>query len=215
MQKRGFEDFGSFFGRVWWRKCVPDCLDDRECCPSYRTGAGFWSQTNLAVSALWHKMKVLDPPESVVEELQRKLIDFFWDGQHWKKSAVLIPIQKRGQGLMDIKNRIKTFRLQAAERLLCAEPCRADTARAVLRKIHVFKYDVHLFLIKLVNMDLKNVSPLNKVVLRAWTSVFKVKRVLSNIGLWRENEPLFNKPLIPAQALEPRSIQNVMARANC
>jgi len=29
---------------------------------------------NLAVSALWHKMKVLDPPESVVEELQRKLI---------------------------------------------------------------------------------------------------------------------------------------------
>lgn len=77
-------------------------------------------------------MNVLDPPECVVEELQRKLVDFFWDGQHWKKSAVLfLPTQEGGQGLMDIKNRIKTFRLQAAQRLLYAEPCWADTARAV------------------------------------------------------------------------------------
>ncbi len=33
---------------------------------------------NLAASALWHKMNVMDPPESVVKELQKKLIDFFW-----------------------------------------------------------------------------------------------------------------------------------------
>lgn len=169
---------------------------------------------NLAASALWHKMNVLDPPESVVEELQRKLVDFFWDGQHWKKSAVLfLPIQEGGQGLIDIKNRIKTFRLQAAQRLLYAEPCWADTAHAVLRKMNIFKYDVQLFLIKVANMDLRNVSPFYKAVLRAWT--FKVKRVLSNIGLWTENEPLFNNPLIPATALESRSIQNVMARAGC
>lgn len=34
---------------------------------------------NLAASALWHKMNVLGPRESVVQELQ-KLIDFFWAG---------------------------------------------------------------------------------------------------------------------------------------
>ncbi len=110
---------------------------------------------------------------------------------------------------MDIGKRIKTFRLQAAQRLLYAEPCWADTACAD------FKYDVQLFLIKLTNMDLRSVSPFCKTVLRAWTLFFKVKRDLSNSGLWIETEPLFNKPLIPLQVLESRSIHNVTARAGC
>jgi len=32
---------------------------------------------NLAASALWHKMNVLDPPDDIIRELQRRLEDFF------------------------------------------------------------------------------------------------------------------------------------------
>ncbi len=109
----------------------------------------------------------------------------------------------------------KDFQTSSSSRLLYAEPCWADAACAVLKKMNDFKYDVQLFLIKLADMDLRDVSPFYKTVLRAWTSFFKVKRDLSNIGLWTENEPLFNNPMIPVQALESRSIQNVMARVGC
>lgn len=76
-----------------------------------------------------------------------------------------------------------------------------------------FKYDVQLFLIELTNMDLRVVSPFYKTVLRAWTLFFKVKRDLSNIGLWIETKPLFNNPLIPVQTLES-SLSSVFSTAS-
>ncbi len=88
-----------------WRRCVAGCLSGHECYHSYPIGEEFWSQI---ASALWHKMNVLDPPDDIVHELQRRLVNFFWTGQHWTKAAVLfLPINEGGQGLIDIKSRIK------------------------------------------------------------------------------------------------------------
>ncbi len=68
---------------------------------------------NLVASTLWHKLMVLQPPVGLIEEIQRKLVSFFWSGQHWIRSAALfLPVQEGGQGLVDIKARIMTFRLQ-------------------------------------------------------------------------------------------------------
>lgn len=171
---------------------------------------------NLAALALWHKMNVLDQPDDIVHELQRRLVDFFWTGQHWTKAAILfLPVNEGGQGLIDIKSRIKTFRLQAAQKLLYSNRCWTDTAKTLLHKVDVFKYDLHLFLINLTEMDLKDTSAFYKTMLRTWTSDFQVKRDLSYSESWINKEPLFNNPLLQVKVLNSKSLQKAMARAGC
>ncbi len=171
---------------------------------------------NLAASALWHKMNVLDPPDDIVHELQRRLVKKFWTGQHWTKAAVLfLPVNEGGQGLIDIKSRIKTFRLQAAQKLLYSNRCWTDTAKKLLHKVDVFKYDVHLFLIKLTEMDLKETSAFYKTMLRTWSSNFQLKRDLPYSESWINEEPLFHNPLLQVKVLNSKSLQKVMARAGC
>lgn len=58
---------------------------------------------NLVASALWHKLAVLPPPQGLIAEIQKAVVNFFWLGLHWLKSAVLyLPIQEGVQGLVDI-----------------------------------------------------------------------------------------------------------------
>lgn len=74
---------------------------------------------NLAASVLWHRTVVMEPPDELISNLQRTIVNFFWDGQHWLRAAVLyLPVQEGGQGLVDVRNRIRAFRLQAAQRFL-------------------------------------------------------------------------------------------------
>ncbi len=74
---------------------------------------------NLAASILWHKTIVMEPPEEMVSTIQRTIVNFFWNGQHWTRAAVLyLPVQEGGQGLVDVRNRICAFRIQAAQRFL-------------------------------------------------------------------------------------------------
>lgn len=62
---------------------------------------------------------MLEPPD---KDIQRKLVEFFWSGQHWIPGpALYLPTQEGGQGLVDIRSWINTFRLQAAQRLLYEE----------------------------------------------------------------------------------------------
>lgn len=71
---------------------------------------------NLAASTPLHKLLVLEPPEGMREGTQRKAVQFFWSKQHWTQAAVLyLLIEERGKGLVDIKNWIQAFRLQAAK----------------------------------------------------------------------------------------------------
>lgn len=171
---------------------------------------------NLAASALWHKMNVLDPPDDIIQELQKRLVDFFWTGQHWTKAAVLfLPVNEGGQGLIDIKSRIKTFRLQAAQKLLYSKRCWTDTAKALLHKVDVFKYDLQLFLMNLTEMDLKDTSAFYKTMLKTWTSNFQVERNWSDSEFRIEEEPLFHNPLFQARVLNSKSLQKTMARAGC
>lgn len=171
---------------------------------------------NLAASALWHKLNVMNPPDEVVHLLQKKINDFFWSGQHWVKSAILyLPVSEGGHGLIDIKSRIKAFRLQTAQKLLYSEKiCWADTACSLLRSMNCFKYDFNLFLISLKDMEWKDFSLFYKSILKVWNSVFQVKRDLNCEG-WIKNEPLFNNPLIQANVLKMRSLQTSMVRAEC
>ena len=90
----------------------------------------------LVASALWHKMTVLEPPRILIKEIQQKLVDIFWSGQHWIKAAALyLPVVEGGQGLVDIERRVAVFRRQTAQRLLYVEGLNwAGVACHILRK---------------------------------------------------------------------------------
>ncbi len=50
----------------------------------------------------------------LIEEIQKLLVDFVWFGQHWLRAAALyLPVQEGGQGLIYIRARVATFRMQA------------------------------------------------------------------------------------------------------
>ncbi len=52
---------------------------------------------NLAASTLWHKLMVVEPTEELVTSIQKRLVDFFWDGKHWIRAAQLYlpPCERR------------------------------------------------------------------------------------------------------------------------
>ena len=89
---------------------------------------------NLIASALWHKFTVLNPPDSLVDDIQKALVNFFWNGHHWLRAAVLyLPVQEGGQGLIDIQSRVAVLRLQAVQHLLYhTHHCWTDVAFALL-----------------------------------------------------------------------------------
>lgn len=56
---------------------------------------------NLVASFLWHKLAVLNPPASLLADLQRKLVDFFWSGHHWLRGGSVVhdhPQRRTGPG---------------------------------------------------------------------------------------------------------------------
>lgn len=56
---------------------------------------------NLVALSLWHRLTVLPSPVRLIEGVQKMIVDFFWSGQHWLKSAVLyLPVQEGGHFIL-------------------------------------------------------------------------------------------------------------------
>lgn len=73
---------------------------------------------NLAASTFWHRLVVLPPPRGLMEHIPKKILDFFWYGQHWLKApALYLPVDGGGQALIDVASRVMAFRLQTIQRL--------------------------------------------------------------------------------------------------
>ena len=54
---------------------------------------------NLVSSTLWHRLACVDPPPSLLAEVQRVLVDFFWGKMHWIPQSVLfLPKEEGGAG---------------------------------------------------------------------------------------------------------------------
>ncbi len=132
---------------------------------------------NLAASTLWHKVIVLEPPSDLICNIQRKIVDFFWSGEHWTRAAVLyLPIHEGGQGLVDVKSRIASFRMQTVQKLLYqGELSWIQMACAFLQKVESFGLDKHLFLLELDGLRLDNLPSFYKSTLQAWSKVLKVR----------------------------------------
>lgn len=155
------------------------------------------------------------PPAAVIKDIQRRLVDFFWTGQHWLKPAVLyLPLHEGGQGLIDIGCRIAAFRLQAAQRLLYGDDVSwADVACGLLRRGGWLGLDRHLFLMNLNDVELIELTPFYKSVLKSWSVLRTVREQGIVTGPWITEEPLLLNPLFPVTILNSSSMQTAMVKA--
>ena len=67
---------------------------------------------NLVASQLRHRLACVDPPSGLLAQIQRKMMDLFWDGLHWVPQGVLfLSREEGGQGLIHLASRTATFRI--------------------------------------------------------------------------------------------------------
>ncbi|TWW55985.1 hypothetical protein D4764_09G0010350 [Takifugu flavidus] len=90
---------------------------------------------NLVTSVLWHRLNCAEPPLGLLEQLQARVLSFFWDGMHWVQQGVLhLPREEGGQGLIHLASRTATFRIQFIQREPIVNEARLNvSAEAALR----------------------------------------------------------------------------------
>lgn len=141
---------------------------------------------NLVASAHWHRFNILTPPRSLIEDIQRAIVDFFWSSKLWVRAAVLyLPVAEWGQGLINIESKIASFRLRTAQRLLYNSGLDwLDTARLLLRRAGRLGYDKQLFLLQPEDVILAGLTPFYSSVLQAW-HIFRFDRNTDETpGMW-------------------------------
>lgn len=96
------------------------CLNTRKwLVPKMSYGGRILVINNLVASVLLHKIACIDPPLSLLIQIQSMLLDFFWDKLHWVPHGMLyLPREKGGQGLGHLQSRTATFRLQFLQKYL-------------------------------------------------------------------------------------------------
>lgn len=171
---------------------------------------------NLVASTLWHRLKVLSPPRSLVDDIQKQLIDFFWTEQHWIQAAALyLPVEEGGQGLVDIRSKIMSFRLQTAQRLLYQCGLRwQETAEQLLRRVSHLGYSIQLFLLRRGEVDLTGLTPFYTSVLEAWQGLEHTRDSGASPGMWLLEEPLLYNSFITPQILSS-SLRLALQKAGC
>ncbi len=163
---------------------------------------------------MWHKTIVMEPPEELVSIIQRTIVNFFWNGQHWTRAAVLyLPVQEGGQGLVDVRNRIRAFRIQAAQRFLYDKDVLWEkTASAIMRRVGGYGLDKQLFLMNLEEIHLSELTVFYKSMLQTWKNVIRTERNVDNLEYWAREEPLFFNPLIQTRLLSSVTVRKCLLK---
>lgn len=124
---------------------------------------------------LWHKTIVMEPPE----ELDNSQLILGW---------TTLDSCCSGQGLVDVRNRICAFRIQAAQRFLYDKDVLWEkTASAIMRRVGGFGLDKQLFL---MNLEEINVSELTVFTDLCYKHVIRTEN-LENLEHCAREEPLF------------------------
>lgn len=149
---------------------------------------------SLVASSLWHRLSVLEPPGGILERIQVRMINFFWDKLHWVPRAVLyLPKEEGGQGIVDLKSRKATFRLQFVQKFLYkSDVLWNGLTSCLLSKVGGWGFGKNLFWTDCNKLDFGFISPFYESVRKAWC-VVQIKRSLSCKSLkWFLEEPLIN-----------------------
>ena len=86
---------------------------------------------------MWHRLKVLSPPDSLIDNIKKYLVYFLRTGKHWFRAAALyLPVEEGGQGLVGIRFKMTSFRLQTVQRLLYQLSLRwQETTEQLLQRV--------------------------------------------------------------------------------
>ena len=105
----------------------------------------------LAASKLFHCLAALTPPDSILSELQQRLVDFVWSNKKHllKKQYLFEKPDKGGLGLVCLQARVLTFRLSRLFRYLKKNSHPSFTfLQHHLRCYQHLNFDYRLFYIK-------------------------------------------------------------------
>lgn len=161
-------------------------------------------------------MTIFEPPEGLVRGIQQRLVDFFWSGHHWLKAAVLyLPRQEGGQGLIDIRSRLKAFRIQTAQRLLYrVNVSWTEVACALLRRAGNMGLDRHLFLMDINKLNLSGLSLFYRSLLTSWMLLDFSRGTSNTHKLWMNEEPLFFNPALDLDVFKTDTLRKATWAAN-
>ena len=150
---------------------------------------------NLVASQLWHRLTCVDPPSNLLANLQKKMVDFFWEGLHWVPQGVLfLAREEGGQGLIHLASRAVTFRFQFLQRYLTgpADVMWRDVASCIFRRAGNLGLDKALFLTDPKFLVLNGLPPFYQSIFKSWNIFIKKTCSTADSLHWLLNEPLIN-----------------------
>ena len=107
------------------------------------------SANQIATSKLLHYLAVLPTPDHILDELQRKLVDFVWsNGRHWLDQRTMFQFSdKGGFGLTCLRARLSTFGFRTLQRFLDRSSHSAyNLFSPFLQQYRNLNLDIQLFL---------------------------------------------------------------------
>jgi len=153
----------------------------------------------LITSTLWHRFMVLQPPEWLIKNTQKQLIDFVWGVKHWLRPGVLnLPRHERGQGLVDITSRLMTFRLLFVKKLLYSHMPWESLILCLLKQAGRLGYGRELFLLDLPKIDVSSLPLYLQSVINNSQALSLRRETSSLTTSMFLNEPIFYNPLFAA-----------------
>ncbi len=148
---------------------------------------------NLVASSLWHRLACVDPPVSLLSDIQRVLIDFFWEKLHWVSQSVLyLSKDEGGQGLINVQSRTAAFRMRFIHRLLYGS-CNSNwkaVACEILKSLGGLGLDKSLFLMDPQKVDTSGAPIFYKNIFKVWNLFGAVIGQNSRSLFWLLQEPL-------------------------
>ena len=150
---------------------------------------------NLVSSSLWHRLACMDPPASLLSQVQRVLVDFIWDRMHWVPQSVLfLPKEEGGQGLVHLASRGAAFRLQFIQRLLSGPEDTVWRALAccILKRCNSLGLDFSLFLMNSTQFNRSSLPSFYKSTFNVWSLVKKGRQKQADSLHWLLQEPVFH-----------------------
>ena len=148
---------------------------------------------NLVSSALWHRLACVDPPASLLSQIQRVLVDFFWDRLHWVPQSVLfLPKEEGGQGLVHLASRGAAFRLQFIQRLLTGptDLVWRTLSCCILQRFGGLGLGLSLFLMDSKRLDASSLPAFYRSVFSVWTLLRKQRQERDDSLYWLLQEPV-------------------------
>lgn len=148
---------------------------------------------NLVSSALWHRLACVDPPAPLLSQVQRVLVDFFWDKLHWVPQSVLfLSREEGGQGLVHLASRGAAFRLQFLKRLLTGptDLVWRSLSSCILQRVGGLGLGLTLFLTDHKKVDTSSLPGFYKSVFSVWSKLEKKTQEQGDSLYWMLQEPV-------------------------